>query len=51
MEMTTQFLNSWNGSLFFLLKKPGFRMEFIPMKIGAGMTPLDKTLRLWTDTT
>ena len=29
---------------------PGFRLEFIPMKIGAGMTTSLRTVRLWTDT-
>jgi len=32
------------------LEKTGFRLEFIPMKIGAGMTPFWKTVSLWTDT-
>jgi len=26
------------------LEKAGFRLEFIPMKIGAGMTPFMKTV-------
>ena len=28
---------------------PGFRLEFIPMKIGAGMTPFRRNRSLWTD--
>jgi len=28
---------------------PGFRLEFIPIKIGAGMTTFLKNVSLWTD--
>ncbi len=31
------------------LEKTGFRLEFVPMKIGAGMTPFMKNQSLWTD--
>jgi hypothetical protein len=31
------------------LESTGFGLEFIPMKIGAGMTPLYENLSLWTD--
>ncbi len=31
------------------LESTGFRLESIPMKIGAGMTPLYQNLSLWTD--
>ncbi len=29
---------------------PGFRLEFISMKIGAGMTPFPENGSLWTNT-
>jgi hypothetical protein len=32
------------------LEKIGFRLEFIPMKIGAGMTPFYENRSLRTDT-
>jgi len=32
------------------LEKTGFRLEFIPMKIGAGMTTFSETISLWRDT-
>ena len=28
---------------------PGFRLEFTPVKIGAGMTPFYKNRSLWID--
>jgi len=31
-------------------EKTGFRLEFIPMKIGAGMTHFFEGRSLWTDT-
>jgi len=31
------------------LERTGFRLEFIPMKIGAGMTTFLDTVGLWTD--
>jgi hypothetical protein len=32
------------------LENTGFRLEFIPMKIGAGMTTFYENQSLWTDT-
>ena len=32
-----------------VLEKTGFRLEFIPMKIGAGMTTFLETVYLWID--
>ncbi len=31
------------------IEKTGFRLEFIPIKIGAGMTTFLQTGSLWTD--
>jgi len=31
------------------IEKTGFRLEFIPMEIGAGMTSFSKSGNLWTD--